>query len=182
MLDKDSQNPFLRGEYAAEMMTGALCSLITSVSLTIVRDSQLSTSFANQALGSLVSLTDEQDASTALRGLLFEVTRYVHTHVAADVPVVEGERTEIHEEHMARNPRSRVVTVAAAEWFKLTCSQQDEAAGNVLKALHKEVDLPMIPAAYLYVATVAVCSLAVSVHMQYLADDEEGGEGQHAHQ
>jgi hypothetical protein len=179
MLDKDSKNPFLRGEHAPEMMTGALCSLITSTSLTVTHDPQMSTAFVSSALGGLVSLTDERDANSALRGLLFEVTRYIHTHVDADVPVVEGERAPEHEEVLARDPRTRLVTTAATEWFRLTCAQKDDAAVNVLKAIHKELSLPLVPPALLYVATVAVCSLAVSVHMQYLADDGEEGDSEH---
>lgn len=63
---------------------------------------------------------------------------------------------------------------AATEWFRATCRQDDEPAANVLKAIHKELPLPMIPQAMLYVATVAVCSLASSVAHQYFGDTEEG--------
>lgn len=176
MLDKDSQNPFLRGEHVAEMMSGALCSLVSSVSLTVTVDPQLSTAFITNALGSLASLSEEKDASTALRGLLFEVTRYVHTHVDASVAVVESERSQEHEAILEGDPRLRVLTTAANEWFRLTCAQRDESATNVLKAIHKEIPLLQIPQALLYIATVAVCSLGVSVHMQFLSDEDPGEE------
>lgn len=181
MLDKDTPNPFLTDQDTAHMISGALCSLISSVALTVTVDPQLSTAFITNALGSLASFTDEKDASTALRGLLFEVTRYVHTHVAADVPVVESERTPEHEAILDGDPRLRVLTTAANEWFKLTCAQRDEPAANVLKAIHKEVPLLQVPQAMLYIATVAVCSLGVSVHTQYLADPDEDEDGQHNH-
>jgi hypothetical protein len=181
MIDKDSRNPFLNDEHSPETVSGALCSLITSVSLTVTVDPQLSTAFITNALGSLVALVEEGDASAALRALLFEVTRYVHIHVAPDVPVIESERSAEHEAILAGDPRLRVLTTAANEWFKLTCAQRDEPAGNVLKAIHKEVPLLQVPSALLYIATVAVCSLGVSVHMQYLADPNEDEGGQHTH-
>ena len=176
MIDKDSQNPFLRGEYVTEMMSGALCSLVSSVSLTVTVEPALSTAFVTNALGSLASLSEEKDPSTALRGLLFEVTRYVHTHVDASVAVVESERSSDQEAVLASDPRLRVLTTAANEWFKLTCAQEDGPAQNVLKAIHKEIPLLQIPQALLYIATVAVCSLGVSVHMQFLSDEDPGEE------
>lgn len=177
MIDDDATNPFLRNENAPALLSGGLHDLIASASLVVTSDPGLTTAFTTNALGTLTTLTEEEDVTAALRGVLFEVSRYIHTHVDSSVPVTEGEIPEAHQEILKRDPRSMVVTTAAREWFKLTCSQNDEGAANVLKAIHKELPLPMIPQAYLYVATVAVCSLSVSVHMQYLGGDEHGEEG-----
>lgn len=176
MINDNDPNPFLTSEDAPAILSGALHDLIGTTALTVTSDPGLTTAFATSALSNLATLTKEDDPNSALRGILFEVSRYIHNHVDASVPVVEGEMPEEHRETLKRDPRSMIVTMAAREWFKLTCAQQDDAAINVLKAIHKELPLPMITTAYLYVATVAVCSLSVSVHMQYFGEDGPHGE------
>lgn len=176
MINDGDSNPFLRNENAPALLSGAIHDLIASASLVVTSDPGLTTAFTTGALTNLTTLTDEGDVTAALRGMLFEVSRYIHTHVDASVPVSEGEIPESHQEVLKRDPRSLVVTTAAREWFKLTCAQNDEGAANVLKAIHKELPPLMIPQAYLYVATVAVCSLSVSVHMQYFGGEDQGEE------
>jgi hypothetical protein len=173
MISDDATNPFLSNENAPALLSGAIHDLIGTASLVVTSDPALTTAFTNSALSNLTTLTEEADVTSALRGVLFEVSRYIHHHVDSSVPVTEGEVPESHQEVLKRDPRSMIVTTAAREWFKLTCAQNDEGAVNVLKAIHKELPLPMIPQAYLYVATVAVCSLSVSVHMQYFGGEED---------
>lgn len=174
MIESDAPNPYLVDPEMADTLNTGIHALVASGALTVVHDPGLTTAFVTSALGTLVSFPEVGDASAAMRALLFEVSRYVHHHVDASVPILEGERPESHEEVFKRDPRARVVTTAATEWFRATCRQDDEPAANVLKAIHKELPLPMIPQAMLYVATVAVCSLASSVAHQYFGDTEEG--------
>lgn len=173
MIGENDQNPFLTKEDAPAILGGAIHDLISTASLVVTSDPALATAFTTHALTNLTTLSGETDVVSALRGVLFEVSRYIHTHVDSAVPVIEGEIPEAHQEILKRDPRSMIVTTAAREWFRLTCAQNDEAGVNVLKAIHKELALPLIPQAYLYVATVAVCSLSVSVHMQLFGNDGE---------
>ena len=176
MINDDATNPFLTDENAPALLSGALHDLIGTAALAVTSDPGLTTAFTTSALSNLATLTNEADPHSALRGMLFEVSRYIHNHVDSTVPVVEGEMPEEHKEQLKKDPRSMIVTMAAREWFKLTCAQEDTAAANVLKALHKELPLPMIATAYLYVATVSVCSLSVSVNAQYFGDHGHGDE------
>lgn len=174
MIESDAPNPYLVDPEMADTLNTGIHALVASAALTVIHDPGLTTAFTTSALGNLVSMIEVGDASAAMRALLFEVTRYVHNHVDATVPIVEGERPEEHEEVFKRDPRARVVTTAATEWFRLTCRQDDEPAANVLKAIHKELPLPMIPQAMLYVATVSLCSLSASVAHQFFTEEEEG--------
>lgn len=173
MIENDAPNPFLSDTELADSLNTGIHAVVASVALVVDRDPGLATAFTTAALFNLVSLAEIQDASTATRALLFEVSRYVHNHVDATVPIIEGERPSEHEEAFKKDPRARVVTTAATEWFRLTCGQKDEAAANVLKAIHKEIPLPMVPQAMVYVATVSVCSLANSVAHQLLHGDSD---------
>ena len=176
MIEHDAPNPFVADQDLAEALNSGIHALVASAALVIEQDAGLATAFTTAALFNLVSSFGTDDPGASTRALLFEVTRYVHKHVDANVPVQEGERPESHEEVFQRDPRARVVTTAATEWFRLTCAQKDEGAANVLKAIHKEIQLPMIPQAMVYVATVSVCSLANSVAHAMLHpenDDQE---------
>jgi hypothetical protein len=163
MIENDAPNPFLTDAEVAEALNSGIHALVASVALVIEQDPGMATAFTTAALYNLVSSFGTADPTTATRALLFEVSRYIHNHVDASVPIQEGERPESHEEVFKRDPRARVVTTAATEWFRLTCGQKDDAAANVLRAIHKEIHLPMVPQALTYVATVSVCSLANSV-------------------
>lgn len=176
MIESDAPNPFLSDNDLADALNTGIHALVASAALVVEQDPGLTTAFTTAALFNLVSAFtgDQSDASAATRALLFEVSRYVHHHVDSTVPIEEGERPEHHEEVFKRDPRARVVTTAATEWFRATCRQDDDAAANVLKAIHKEISLPMIPQAMVYVATVAVCSLANSVaHAMLHPENEE---------
>lgn len=176
MIEQDAPNPYLADEDSADTLGTGIHALVASAALTVNHDPAVTTQFVTCALANLSSVPDVGDASAAMRALLFEVSRYVHNHVDPNVPIIEGERPAEHEEAFKRDARTRVVTMAATEWFRLTCGQKDQPAANVLKAIHKELPLPMIPTAMLYVATISLCSLAASVAYQIL------GEAHHGHQ
>lgn len=160
MLDRDTTNPFI-GEEDAEAVHGLLEHLIFCCAYTGTVDPHLSGSYVSTALAAATTASQDSDVVAVLRGVLFELARYMCLHLPEGIGVQElNSPTDMD----PTGKDSRVVVMAAGmEWFKAVAGRQLEVSNNILKALHKEVPVEVLPMAYLNVAAGAVVSLGLSL-------------------
>jgi hypothetical protein len=160
MYDQDTTNPFLTEEDAEAVQT-LVNHLIYSCAYTAAVDPRLSGEFATVALASAASASDNGDIIQCLRGLLFELARYMHVNLPEGIHVHELNAPE-QLDPTGADPRV-LVMAAGMEWFKAVTARQQDTADNILKALHKEVDHDSLPSAYVNVAAGSVVSLGLSL-------------------
>lgn len=174
MPDRDDINPFIQERDAAEAVQTLVDNLVLCCAYTGSVDPNQSAQYVSVALASAAQASDTGDVIQTLRGVLFEVARYICVHLPEGIAVQEiNNPAEL--DPTGKDPRV-IVMAAGMEWFKAVTARQHETSENVLKALHKEIPRNFLPSAYLNMAAGAVVSLGVSLQASAHGPDCACGE------